>query len=242
MEKKKKTHYAVAKGRKPGIYKTWFGDDGAEVQIRSFQGARYKGFYALNEAQEWFNQFAGVDGKNSKVDKPQHTVKSKHVMPDGENRITIYTDGGCSRNPGPGGYGVVLVQNNKRKEMSGGFRLTTNNRMEIMGCIVGLQVLKKKSSVTIYSDSKYVVDSIMLGWAKRWRSNNWMRNKKDSAENPDLWEHLLDLLEKHDVMFEWVKGHAGNDGNERCDQLAVESSARNDLPADEVYETKNNQH
>lgn len=238
MEKRKKTHYAIAKGRKPGIYKTWFGNEGAEIQIKGIQGARYKGFYSLKDAQEWFNQFIGDNGNNT-TDKPESMPKSRPVTHDKKNEFTIFTDGGCSRNPGPGGYGVVLIQNNKRKELSGGFRLTTNNRMEMMACIVGLQALERKSSVTIYSDSKYVVDSIMLGWAKKWRANNWMRNKNDSAVNPDLWKELLDLLEKHDVLFKWVKGHAGNEENERCDQLAVKSAAQHELPADEVYENKN---
>ena len=135
-------------------------------------------------------------------------------------KVTIYTDGACSGNPGPGGYGAVLLHKSHRKELSGGEPQTTNNRMEIMGAIVGLEALKEPCEVDLYSDSKYLVDAIAQGWAARWQANNWMRNKKDPALNPDLWERLLQLLEKHTVCFHWVKGHAGNPENERCDELA----------------------
>ena len=135
-------------------------------------------------------------------------------------KVTIYTDGACSGNPGPGGYGAVLLHKSYRKELSGGEPQTTNNRMEILGAIVGLEALKEPCEVALYSDSKYLVDAIQQGWALRWQKNNWMRNKKDPALNPDLWERLLQLLGKHTVRFHWVKGHAGNPENERCDELA----------------------
>ena len=154
---------------------------------------------------------------------------------DETNKVTIYTDGGCIGNPGPGGYGVVLLFNGHRKELSGGFRLTTNNRMELMAAIVALESLKRRCQVKLYSDSKYVVDAMKLGWAERWRENNWKRNKKEKAINPDLWDRLLDLCEKHDVEFSWVKAHAGNRENERCDQLAKQSAYKKDLPEDENY-------
>jgi len=134
--------------------------------------------------------------------------------------VTIYTDGACSGNPGPGGYGAVIIYGNHRKEISGGEPKTTNNRMEIMGVIKGLQLLKEPCTVNLYSDSRYVVDAIEKGWAIRWKANNWMRNKKDPALNPDLWETLLELLKTHKVTFHWVKGHAGHPENERCDELA----------------------
>jgi len=135
-------------------------------------------------------------------------------------QVTIYTDGACSGNPGPGGYGVVLLHKSHRKELSGGDKQTTNNRMETLAAIVGLEALKEPCQVALYSDSKYLVDAIQKGWAKRWQQNNWMRNKKDPALNSDLWERLLALLGKHHVTFHWVKGHAGNPENERCDELA----------------------
>ena len=125
-------------------------------------------------------------------------------------RVVIYTDGACIGNPGPGGYGVVLLYGSHRKELSGGFRLTTNNRMEIMAAIVGLSALKTACSVTLYTDSQYLADTITKGWATRWRANGWRRNKKEKALNPDLWTELLDLCVVHDVEFVWVRGHAGN--------------------------------
>jgi ribonuclease HI len=138
----------------------------------------------------------------------------------------LYTDGACSGNPGPGGCGAVLLYKNKRKELSSGYRQTTNNRMEILSVIIGLETLKEPCKVNLYSDSRYVIDAIQKGWAHRWRRNNWMRNKKDPALNKDLWERLLNLLAQHQVTCHWVKGHAGNPENERCDELAREAVAR----------------
>ena len=150
--------------------------------------------------------------------------------------VEIYTDGGAKGNPGPGGYGVVLLYGEHRKELSGGYSLTTNNRMELLAVIEGLKALKHPCSVTVYSDSRYVVDSLEKGWARRWRSNGWQRTKKgDLAVNPDLWAQLLELSELHRVRMKWVKGHAGNKENERCDELAVENSKRSDLPDDPGY-------
>lgn len=137
--------------------------------------------------------------------------------------VDIYTDGACKGNPGPGGYGTILVFNGIEKEISGGSSDTTNNRMELMAVIVGLESLKEPCEVTLYTDSKYVADSIIKGWAKSWKKNNWIKGDKKPALNPDLWERLLDLLENHghDVKIIWVKGHAGHEYNERCDILAV---------------------
>ncbi len=153
-----------------------------------------------------------------------------------EKEVIIYTDGACLGNPGSGGYGVVLLYSQHRKELSGGFRLTTNNRMEIMAAIVGLLALKTKCYVTLYTDSKYLVDAVMKGWAKRWQANGWKRNQKEKAKNPDLWQQLLDLCAQHEVKFVWVKGHAGNRENEYCDRLAVKAAQQKDLPADPGYE------
>jgi len=139
-------------------------------------------------------------------------------------KITIYTDGACSGNPGPGGYGVVLIYGKHRKELSGGEAATTNNRMEIMGVIAGLEALNQPCEVALYSDSRYVVDAIEKGWVTRWQQNSWMRNKKEPALNVDLWERMLPLLQQHKVTFHWVKGHAGHPENERCDQLAREAT------------------
>jgi len=141
-------------------------------------------------------------------------------------RVTLFTDGACSGNPGPGGWGCILRFGDVSKELSGGEPETTNNRMELTALIEGLSALKYRCHVTVYSDSKYVLDAITQGWAKKWRQNGWMRNKKEKALNPDLWERLLSLLEQHEMEYVWVKGHAGHPENERCDELAVEESKK----------------
>ena len=151
--------------------------------------------------------------------------------------VVMHTDGACSGNPGPGGYGTVMQFGNQRTELSGGFRRTTNNRMELFAVIAGFEALKQPCAVTVYSDSKYVVDAVNKGWARRWRANGWRRNKREKAENPDLWARLLDLIETRSVVFRWVKGHAGDEGNERADALAVTASTGKHLAADEGYET-----
>jgi ribonuclease HI len=151
-------------------------------------------------------------------------------------KVTIYTDGGCIGNPGPGGYGTVLLCDGHRKELSEGFRLTTNNRMEMMAAIIGLESLKERCAVTLYSDSKYLVDAVMQGWAERWKKNGWYRNKKEKALNPDLWERLLSACAQHKVEFIWVKGHAGNVENERCDYLSKQAAYGKDFLVDVIYE------
>lgn len=139
-------------------------------------------------------------------------------------QIKIYTDGACSGNPGPGGWGAILLYGKHRRELSGGERQTTNNRMELMGVIVALEELKEPCAVDLYTDSQYIVNAVNKGWARSWQANNWMRNKKESAKNSDLWERILALLEMHKVAFYWVKGHADNPYNNRCDELAVAAS------------------
>ncbi|MEI7638600.1 MAG: ribonuclease HI [Syntrophus sp. (in: bacteria)] len=150
-------------------------------------------------------------------------------------QVRIYTDGACLGNPGPGGYGAVLLYGTRRKELSGGFRLTTNNRMELMGAIVALQSLKTICDITLFTDSQYVVNGINKGWARRWRQLGWMRNKTEKAVNPDLWELLLNLCERHQVKFVWVRGHAGDSENERCDELSKQAATARDLPPDKGY-------
>jgi len=152
--------------------------------------------------------------------------------------VSVYTDGACIGNPGPGGYGAVLISPQGRKELSGGYRKTTNNRMEITAAIAGLETLKGKCRVDVFSDSEYMVNAVEKGWARRWRATGWMRNAKDKAVNPDLWARLLSLCEAHDVRFIWVRGHAGTKENERCDRLATSAAARKSLPADVVYESQ----
>ena len=140
--------------------------------------------------------------------------------------VTVYTDGACSGNPGPGGWAAVLIYGEHQRELSGGEPSTTNNRMELTAIISALSALKEPCIVELHSDSRYVLDAIEKGWAVRWRRNGWMRNKKEPALNPDLWETLLNLLEVHDVRCHWVKGHADNPYNNRCDALAVAESRK----------------
>jgi len=145
--------------------------------------------------------------------------------------ITIYTDGAARGNPGPGGYGVVLISGRHRKEISGGFRLTTNNRMELLAVIIGLEALRNKGSqVTVYTDSRYVADAVGKGWVFEWERKGFRKKK-----NPDLWKRFLKVYHRHQVRFVWVKGHANIPENERCDQLAVEASMQSSLKEDEGY-------
>ena len=142
-------------------------------------------------------------------------------------QVEIFTDGACSGNPGPGGWGAILRYNGHEKELSGGEAVTTNNRMELSAVIFALEALKEPCEVKLYSDSQYVCNALSLGWAKKWQSQGWMRNKKEPALNPELWERLLSLCDIHKVEVNWVRGHAGHPENERCDQLAVAQRDRN---------------
>lgn len=238
----KKRYYAVFRGRKPGIYTTWYGEDGAYAQVHQFPGAVYKGFATKREAFDFFDQ-----KRRDGVSPPAPKAKKKSVgngdaaVSPGNGKVVIHTDGGALNNPGPGGYGAVIDDGEVRKEISGGFRRTTNNRMELMAAIKALEALKASSDVILFSDSKYVVDAVSKGWAEKWRRNNWMRNKTDMALNPDLWERLLEFLDCHRVEFRWVRGHSGNPENERCDELVRMESAKRALPPDEKYEEKETQ-
>ena len=140
--------------------------------------------------------------------------------------VTVYTDGACSGNPGPGGWGAILDYKGKRKELSGGEAQTTNNRMELTAVIEALGALKEPCTVTVITDSRYVSDGITLGWAAGWKRNNWRKKDRKPALNPDLWDTLLNLCEKHKVVFSWIKGHAGHPENERCDEMAVAQSLK----------------
>ena len=140
--------------------------------------------------------------------------------------VTLYTDGACSGNPGPGGWGAILSYNGFEKELSGGEDKTTNNRMELTGVIMGLKALKEPCIVELYSDSKYVIDALEKGWAWGWKKRGWVKSDKKPALNPDLWEELLALTQKHQLRCHWVKGHAENEKNNRCDQMAVAESRK----------------
>jgi ribonuclease HI len=243
--KKTKKFYAVARGRNPGIYTQWFGETGAEAQVKEFVGARFKGFATLDEALQWLEnpdvttalmqKSASIQPSRPLFPEPAKKNQSRS-KPEQPGDIIIYTDGACTNNPGPGGYGTVIINGDHRIELSGGYRMTTNNRMELTAIIKGLASLKTPSRVTLYSDSKYVVDAVTKGWAKKWRSRDWFKYDGKPAKNPDLWESLLNLLYIHDVTFVWVRGHVGNIENERCDRLAVDAAHQTDLPPDTGYE------
>ncbi|MCD6333497.1 MAG: ribonuclease HI [Bacteroidales bacterium] len=154
-----------------------------------------------------------------------------------EPLITVYTDGAASGNPGPGGYGIILQQGEHFKELSAGYRHTTNNRMELLAVIVALEALKQPNSkVQVYTDSKYVADAVEKGWVFQWEMRNFKKKK-----NPDLWQRFLAVYRRHQVKFIWIKGHADHPMNERCDRLAVEASRQTPLLIDEVYEALNKQ-
>ena len=141
-------------------------------------------------------------------------------------KVEIYTDGACSGNPGPGGWGAILCYNGHEKILSGGERQTTNNRMELTAVIAALEALKEACEVELFSDSKYVIDALSKGWAKSWKAKNWIKSDKKPALNPDLWENLLSLTERHTMHYHWVKGHAENEYNDRCDKIAVAERER----------------
>ena len=141
-------------------------------------------------------------------------------------QIEIFTDGACSGNPGPGGWGAVLRYKQHEKELSGGEAETTNNRMELTAFIAALEQLREPCEITLCSDSKYVIDGLEKGWAKGWRARGWKKADKSPALNPDLWEKLLNLTEGHVIHYKWIKGHAGHPENERCDRLAVAESKK----------------
>ena len=224
----KKKFYAVADGRKPGIYYSW---PEAEAQVKGYGGAKYKGFVSRAEAKSWM-----ADPKWSQKKKPQKKSEKSYSAPASNASIEIYTDDGAINNPGPGGYGAVLLLREGPLELSGGYQHTTNNRMELMACIKGIEALPTRSeTVALFSDSKYVVNGISKGWAKGWRKRGWLKSDGNPAVNSDLWGTLLDLIEGLKISFHWVKGHAGHPLNERCDQLAVQNARGDDLIVDTGY-------
>ena len=159
-------------------------------------------------------------------------------------KVKIYTDGACSNNPGEGGYGIVLMYRTKEdkvisKEFSKGFKLTTNNRMELLAVIDALNLLKKPCEIELYSDSKYVIDAINQGWLKSWQEKNWKSSTKKPVKNIDLWQKYLKAQEPHDIKFIWVKGHNDNEFNEKCDKLAVLARSAGDLQTDDGYKEEN---
>jgi ribonuclease HI len=226
--------YAIARGRVPGIYDNW---PQAHAQVMGFPDARYKGFASRGEAEAWLKEAVSSRGSRRTGAAKVRTVVAAAAPRPGS--ILVYSDGGARFNPGPGGYGVIIVEDGCPRELSGGYRHTTNNRMELMGCIVALTDLATLDKpIVIHTDSQYVVNGISKGWALSWRKRGWIKADRQPALNADLWGRLLDLIEGREVTFQWVRGHAGHPENERCDELAVASAARADLPVDQGYEGK----
>ena len=155
-------------------------------------------------------------------------------------KLEIYTDGACSGNPGPGGYGVVLIYGEHRKELSGGFARTTNNRMEIHAAVSGLEALKEPCEVVLYSDSSYLVNANRKNWIARWQRNGWRKADRQPVQNTDLWKRLAAALSAHKTEFVWVKGHASNPNNNRCDELARTAAAKGNLPEDAGFKPDRN--
>lgn len=230
----KKKYYAVAAGRQIGIFTDW---PTAEKQVKGYGGAKYKSFPTRDEAESWLKDPQYTRKESSKPKKKSAGGVQRSPIPPGS--IVIYTDGGAINNPGPGGYGVVICNGVEQHELSGGFRMTTNNRMEMTAALRALQeVCGTTRPVVLYSDSSYLVNGIEKGWARKWRANGWRKADNSAAVNSDLWAELLELLEEVKVEFRWVKGHAGNELNERCDKLAVSSARQAGLPIDHGYEEK----
>lgn len=150
--------------------------------------------------------------------------------------VTIYSDGACLGNPGRGGYGTVLLSGEHRKELSAGFRRTTNNRMELLGAIVGLEALKQPCSVTLWSDSQYVIHALSKGWLDGWQKRGWRTASKEPVKNQDLWQRLLRAIDGHTIEWRWVRGHTGDVENERCDELAVAAANGGDLQEDQGFD------
>lgn len=228
----KKKFYAVAVGRVPGIYCDW---PAAEAQVKGFPGAKFKGFISAEEAKSWLENPLYV--KTSAARLPEE----KPVVEDGDSltaeTVVVYTDGGCINNPGPGGYAAIIIVGGEEREVCGGYALTTNNRMELMACIAALREVEGcERPVLLYSDSSYVVNGIEKGWARGWRARGWRKADGQPALNADLWQELLMLAERLPVVFTWVKGHAGNLRNERCDTLATAAARGVDLALDPGYE------
>jgi len=228
----KKKFYAVAAGRECGIFTDW---PSAERQVKGFGGAKYKSFPSRAEAEKWLK--APVYQRRS---SPAGRKSSPELSRDDKSfEVVIYTDGSSLNNPGPGGYGAIVMESGREKELSGGFRLTTNNRMEMMAAIVALRGFTHAAkSILLYSDSRYLVNGVTKGWAKKWQSQGWKKSDGKDALNIDLWQELLNLIADMNVVFHWVKGHAGNPLNERCDRLAVGSARKKCLPVDTGYEEK----
>ena len=231
----KKKFYSVAVGRSTGVFTDWAS---AETQVKGFAGAKYKSFATETEAREWLAD--PVYRKATGAGKPTKTKTGKAASPVvdiPEDAVVVHTDGGAIGNPGPGGYGVVIIQEGKRVELSGGYKLTTNNRMEMTAAIVALERLQGcQQPIILFSDSSYLVNGISKGWVRNWSKRGWRKSDGGPVMNVDLWKKILQFIENLNVEFHWLKGHAGHEENERCDQLAVAAARGAKLVHDVGYE------
>ncbi|MCC6147633.1 MAG: ribonuclease HI [Anaerolineaceae bacterium] len=233
------------RGERPGIYTYWSGEGGAEEQVREFAGALYKGFHAQADAARWLrslklpvHELPPVAARLLDTEVEEGEIEAQVRAASGQGKVILFTDGACRGNPGPGGYGAVLLSGKHRKEISGGYRRTTNNRMEMMACIMGLKQLKQPSSVVVFSDSHYLVDGMSGGKALKWRAAGWLGRGGQAVKNADLWDELLALCEIHEVGFNWIKGHAAYPENMRCDVLAVQAAKEAPTGVDIGFEKK----
>lgn len=227
-------YYAVAQGRKTGIFTSW---PEAQQQVTGVANAIFKSFKTQQEAEAFLKNPSFSCGSNRNgpnktgPGKPPKTHPPEETYP--ESTIVVYTDGGAIGNPGSGGYGVVIKD---RQELSGGYNLTTNNRMELMAVVVALETLRKETApIVLHSDSKYVIDGLNKGWARNWKKKGWIKSDGNPAMNADIWALLLDLQDGRDITFKWIKGHAGNPLNERCDELANGTARKTGMPDDIGY-------
>jgi ribonuclease HI len=244
MSKRTKSIYLVVQGRQPGVYTQWEGSQGAKAQVSGVHGAIYKGFYTSEEACNWLKSQSHqslppalmqwlVEQESVGTDNALDSLVKNHL----HNRGTvIFTDGSTLGNPGPGGYAAVILTSQTRRELSGGFRLTTNNRMELMACIAALESLQPRAQVLLITDSAYVYRPTVEGWLMRWANTNWKRRDGKTIENVDLWQRLFRLCQTFRVEFHWIKGHNATVENERCDRLALNAAHHPGLPEDPGYQ------
>jgi len=243
--KGEKSFYVVLRGARPGVYTRWAGKGGAEEQVRGFPGALYKGFHSQAEAARWLR---GLDLPSEdlpreaaqllEADAGDAGIEARIRAAHEQGKVILFTDGACARNPGPGGYGAVLLFGNRRKEISGGYRRTTNNRMELLACIMGLKQLRRPSQVVVFSDSRYLVEGMSGEKVLKWQAAGWRRGSNQEVENADLWEELLRLCAAHQVEFFWVRGHAEYRENMRCDALATRAARGAATNVDAGFERK----
>lgn len=250
MNSRKKTIYIVLKGHQPGVYLQWEGSEGAKIQVEGFGNAVYKGFYTTEEACNWLKSQAKEplppplkkwlteqEGKAAnQSSKSLKFLTENHLKAGG---TVIFTDGATLGNPGRGGYAAVILQNQSRRELSGGFRLTTNNRMELYACIAALESIQPPQKVFLITDSAYVYRPMRQGWLQRWAENGWKRRGGRMVENRDLWQRLHRLCQHFTIEVYWIKGHNATLENERCDRLANRAAQKPDLPEDQGYQMHN---